>query len=115
MCELGGANGSLHTRYAADDDPNTPSIDESYFHGVFPDPNPGRKRQLDHIFAKNHPHMAVDYWGFDYTDYEDPVNQVEKGYISDHYGLVCKVRINTQVDYSRYQKPFDGKPAAAES
>lgn len=100
LCELGGANGSLHSTY----DSNT-----------IPDPNPGRKRQLDHIFAKNHPNFAVDYWGFDYTDYEDAANQVKKGFISDHYGLVCKVRINTQVDYSRYQREFEGELAAAES
>ncbi len=115
LCELGGTNGSLHTKYNADDNPATADVDEGYFQGVFPDPDPGRKRQLDHIFAKNHANLAVDYWGFDYTDYEDSANQVEKGYISDHYGLVCKVRIDTEVDYSRYQVEYDGKPGAAES
>lgn len=114
LCEMGGINGSLHTNYAASDDPNTPTIDESYFHGVFPDPNPGRQRQLDHIFAKLHPNMAVDYWGFDYTDYADPAHGVEAGYISDHYGLVCKVRIGTDVDYSRYHYEHKGELAAAE-
>ena len=113
LCEIGGANGSLHTKYDQEDDPETP-LAENYFHGIFPDPNPGRKRQLDHIFAKIHPHMAVDYWGFDYTDYEDPAHQVEQGYISDHYGLVCKVRIGTEPDYSRYHYENKGDLAAAE-
>ena len=98
LCEIGGANGSLHSKYEAG----------------FPDPNPGRQRQLDHIFAKLHPNIAVDYWGFDYTDFEDPEHQVEEGYISDHFGLVCKVRIGTDVDYSRYHYEHKGELAAAE-
>lgn len=93
LAEIGGANGSLHTHYAG----------EAFQPGVFPDPNPGAGKQLDHIFAKLNPHMAVDYWGFDYTDYDYPPDQVSAGFISDHYGLICKVRIGATPDYSQYQ------------
>ncbi len=57
--------------------------------------------QLDHLMAKPHPHMAVDYWGVDRNRYKN--NDVNAGYISDHYGLVVKVRIGTKADYSQYQ------------
>ncbi len=108
LCTVGSANGSLHGKGAYEKE------DGSYEEAIFPDPDPGRRRQLDHIFAKLNPRMAVDYWGFDYNVYTDPANGVGEGYISDHYGLVCKVRIDTDVDYSRYQVEYDGTPNAAE-
>ena len=104
LATVGSSNGSLRGKG------NYENLDQEFV----ADPNPGRQRQLDHIFAKLNPHMAVDYWSHDYTIYEDPENDVGKGYISDHYGLVCKVRIDTDVDYSRYQVEYDGKPGAAE-
>ena len=64
--------------------------------------------QIDYVMMKPNPHVAVDYYGFDYTTYDYPADDVKPGHISDHFGLVVKVRINTDADYSQYQKePYD--------
>lgn len=68
-----------------------------------PDPTPGNKHQIDYLMAKPNPHMAVDYYGFDYTPYTYPADDIKEGYISDHYGLVVKLRLDTDADYSSYQ------------
>ncbi|MBQ7936731.1 MAG: hypothetical protein IJ333_10375, partial [Clostridia bacterium] len=48
------------------------------------------------------------YYGFDYTTYDNKEEGIQAGYISDHWGLVVKVRIDTDVDYSAYQaEPYD--------
>ncbi len=60
-------------------------------------------RHIDHLMAKPNPHLAVDYWNINWKGYESPEEQVKFGYISDHYGLVVKVRIGTKADYSQYQ------------
>lgn len=62
------------------------------------------KPQIDYVMASPNPHMAVDYYGFDYTIYDHPEDDVKFGHISDHWGLVVKVRIDTDADYSQYQK-----------
>ena len=72
-----------------------------------PDPTPGNKHQIDYLMAKPNPHMAVDYYGFDYTHYDYPVDNVQSGYVADHYGLVVKLRLDTEADYSQYQKEHD--------
>lgn len=92
LCELGGLNGSLTG---------------SYDTGESPDPTPGRDRQLDHIFARHMPNMTVDYYGFDYTHYDYPADNVAAGYISDHYGFIAKFRIGTKQDYSAYHVDRD--------
>lgn len=63
--------------------------------------------QIDYVMAKPHPHMAVDYYGFDYKIYDYPEDGVQPGHISDHYGLIVKVRIQTDADYSQYQRQYD--------
>ncbi|MBQ8599815.1 MAG: hypothetical protein IJ407_00330 [Clostridia bacterium] len=60
-------------------------------------------RHIDHLMAKPNPHMAVDYWSINWEGYEVPEEQVKFGYVSDHYGVVVKVRIGTDADYSQYQ------------
>ena len=62
-----------------------------------------KKPQIDYVMAKPNPHMAVDYYGFDYTIYDNQAEGIQKGHISDHWGLVVKVRIGTDADYSQYQ------------
>jgi len=62
------------------------------------------KPQIDYVMASPNPHMAVDYYGFDYTIYDYPEDDVKHGHISDHWGLVVKVRIDTDADYSQYQR-----------
>ncbi len=64
--------------------------------------------QIDYVMMKPDPHVAVDYYGFDYTTYDYPADDVKPGHISDHFGLVVKVRIATDADYSQYQEePYD--------
>lgn len=70
---------------------------------ISPDPNPGRMRQLDYIMAKPNPRFAVDSYEVEYTHFDLPEENVKPGYISDHYGIVAKVRIGTDADYSAYQ------------
>ncbi len=82
---------------------STGSLTGGFTDKIWPDPQPGGAGQLDHIFAKKSPNMAIDYWGFDYGEYSDPASNVLPGYISDHYGLIAKVRIDTKPDYSQYQ------------
>lgn len=64
--------------------------------------------QIDYVMMKPHPNVCVDHYGFDYTVYDYPTEGIAKGHISDHWGLVVKVRIGTDVDYSQYQaEPFE--------
>ncbi|MBQ8600418.1 MAG: hypothetical protein IJ407_03435 [Clostridia bacterium] len=63
--------------------------------------------QIDYIMAKPNPNMALDYYGFDYTTYGNTDENVQPGHISDHFGLVAEVRINTNADYSQYQVEHD--------
>ena len=88
LCELGEMNGSF------DGGP--------YNKNVMSDNPGGGLKQIDHIMFKNRPNVAVDYYGFDYTRYADLSAGVQEGWISDHLALVAKVRIDTDVDYSRY-------------
>ena len=64
--------------------------------------------QIDYVMMKPNAHVAVDHYGFDYTVYNNASEGIAHGHISDHWGLVVKVRINTKADYSQYQrKPYD--------
>ncbi len=89
-CTFGGMNGSLTCGYREN---------------IYPDENPGRERQLDYLWAKKHPHLKVDHYGFDYTPYDCPEEGVAAGYVSDHYGLVIHLTLNTEKDYSAEQTP----------
>lgn len=71
------------------------------------DPTPGNKHQIDYLMAKPNPHMAIDYYGFDYTHYAYPIDDIQSGYIADHYGLVVKLRLDTDADYTYYQTEHD--------
>ena len=90
-CSFLGMNGSLTCGYRDN---------------IYPDENPGRGRQLDYLWAKKNPHFRVDRYGFDYTPYSSPEEGVAEGYVSDHYGLVAEVTLNTEKDYSYAQKPY---------
>ena len=101
LCTLGGMLSGHNLTYdKATDDPSImPTVS-----------NPleiGKAYQIDYVMAKPNPHMAVDYYGFDYTVYDYLEDGVQKGHISDHYGLVVKVRIGTDADYSQYQCEHD--------
>ncbi len=64
--------------------------------------------QIDYVMMKPNAHVAVDHYGFDYTVYDYKQEGIAHGHISDHWGLVVKVRINTEADYSQYQRePYD--------
>ena len=58
--------------------------------------------QIDYIMGKPMPNMCIDYYGFDYTVYDNKELGVPKGHISDHWGLVVKMRLDTDADYSQY-------------
>ncbi len=90
LTELGGMANSHNLAYGAGEQYPTVSIGRS---------------QIDYVMACPNPHMAVDYYGFDYTIYDHPEDDVAYGHISDHWGLVTKVRIDTDADYSQYQIP----------
>ena len=87
LCEVGEFKGSLTGGFSD---------------GISPDPNVGGAGQLDHFFARHMSNMTFDYFAFDYTHYDNSANNVAAGYISDHYGLLAKVRIGTGQDYSAY-------------
>ncbi len=93
LCELGEMNGSF---IGGAFDRNEPTVT-----------NPGGGAQIDHLMAKYHPKMAVDYYGLDYDRYENIAEGAQKGWISDHYALIVDVRINTETDYSQYMKKHD--------
>ena len=95
--EIGGNTGSVCPRYQKPEtggNYGTPEIIEAA-------PN---SQALDHLMAKPHPNIAVDYWGYDYTHMASPEENVADGYVSDHYGLTVKLRIQTDEDHSEYQK-----------
>ena len=95
LCTLGGM-GSGHN-YNFDDDPT------GYPRVVNPD-DVKTSSQIDYVMAKPMPHMAIDHYGFDYKVYDNQAAGVQKGQISDHWGLVCKMRLNTTPDYSQYYR-----------
>ncbi len=108
LAQVEGDTGTVHSRY----DKNG-KVQDEWAEGE-PDVEPfGDLRQIDHIFAKPDPHMAVDYWSVIYKQYgyDEGEEFVKNGYLSDHYGVVCKVRVDTQVDYSRYQHQNPDSPA----
>ena len=92
LCELGGMSSGHNLAYGNKEP--MPAVNT-------------KKPQIDYVMAKLNPHMAVDYYGFDYTIYDHPEEGVAKGHISDHWGLVVKVRIDTDADYSQYQCEHD--------
>ncbi len=63
--------------------------------------------QIDQIMMKPNPHVAVDRYGFDYNVYGYEEEGISKGHISDHFGLVAYVRIDTKPDYSQYHVEHD--------
>ncbi|MBQ8600676.1 MAG: hypothetical protein IJ407_04770 [Clostridia bacterium] len=96
LAEIGGNSGSVNTDYEKDKYGGlygTPPIQDA----------PNGSSALDHLMAKPNANMAVDYWGYDYTTTALPEENVAEGYVSDHYAVVVKVRINTTADYSQYQ------------
>ncbi len=98
LSEIGGNSGSVcpeYEREATGGNYGTPKIIAA-----------PRSQLIDHLMAKTNPRMAVDYWGYDYTTTAVPEENVVEGYVSDHYALVVKLRIATDVDYSRYQDPY---------
>ena len=88
LCELGEMNGSF---IGGAYDRNEPSV-----------ANPGGSNQIDHLMAKYHPKMTVDFYGLDYDRYANPEKGAQQGWISDHYALIVDVRIGTETDYSQY-------------
>lgn len=93
LTTLGAMNGSF---IGSAFDKNLPTVD-----------NPGGGKQIDFLMAKYNPHMAIDYYGFDYGRYAAPEEGVKEGWISDHYALVVKLRIDTEPDYSQYMHKHD--------
>ncbi|MBQ7935338.1 MAG: hypothetical protein IJ333_03205 [Clostridia bacterium] len=88
LCELGGMGSGHNLAYGRGE----PMPEVNY-----------KTPQIDYVMAKPNLHMAVDYYGFDYTVYDYPEEGIAAGHISDHWGLVVKVRIDTDADYSQYQ------------
>ncbi len=92
LCELGGMASSINVGYSTGDLPAATTSDE----------------QIDYLMGKPMPNMCVDYYGFDYTVYENKEMGVPKGHISDHWGLVVKMRLDTDADYSQYyREPYE--------
>ncbi len=92
LCELGGMGSSKN---------------DAWKNETVPQAN-GDGGQIDYLMGKPMPHMTIDYYGFDYAVYNDTAAGVPDGHISDHWGLVVKMRLDTDPDYSQYQrKPYD--------
>ena len=96
LAEIGGNKGSVNQEY-----------EKEKYGGIYGTPpiieDPGNTQKIDHLMAKPNPNLAIDFWGYDYTHVAVPAENVVDGYVSDHYALVAKVRIGTDVDYSQYQ------------
>ncbi len=96
LTEIGGNKGSVNQDYEKDK-----------YGGLYGTPpivaDPGDTQKIDHLMAKPNPNMAVDFWGYDYTTTALESEGVVEGYVSDHYALVVKMRIDTNADYSQYQ------------
>lgn len=88
LCELGGMASGHNLAMEAQPAP-LPQVNTK---------NP----QIDQIMMKPNPRVAVDRYGFDYNIYGYEEEGIAKGHISDHFGLVAYVRIDTDVDYSQY-------------
>lgn len=57
---------------------------------------------IDHLMAKPNAKLAVDFFGYLYDTFEVPSENVPMGYVSDHFALLCKVRLGTSVSYADY-------------
>ena len=93
LCELGGMMYSGNAGYN-DETNNMPHLASN-------------GTQIDYLMMKPHPNVGLDYYGFDYNIYDYAADGVQKGNISDHFGVVVKLRIGTDADYSQYQVEHD--------
>ena len=57
---------------------------------------------IDHIIAKPNAKLAVDFYGVLYDQMGDEANNASVGFVADHFGVLCKVRINTSVSYADF-------------
>ena len=57
---------------------------------------------IDHCMAKPNAHLAVDFYGVLYDRIEVESESVPLGYVSDHFGVLCNVRIDTTPSYADY-------------
>ncbi len=99
LCEL-GLMASGHNLYMEGDN-KKPEPQITYNNPTVTNP------QIDYVMAKPMPNMAIDYYGFNYKVYDYPDEGISRGHISDHFGVVCHVRIGTKEDYSRYQDRYE--------
>ena len=106
LCDLGGMCSGHDLEASSSDASNRkelPGVEQPAADGMFTS-----HPQIDYVMAKPMANMCVDYYGFDYTVYNNKSLGVPHGHISDHWGLVVKVRIDTKADYSQYYRdPYD--------
>lgn len=57
---------------------------------------------IDHIIAKPNGKLAVEYYTVLYDRPSDAANNVPEGYVSDHFAVMCDVRMNTSVSYAEF-------------
>lgn len=74
------------------------------FSGYSPEYANGGGSYIDHILAKPNSRMAVDFYGvlYDQIGVEGKEISVPTGYVSDHFAVLCKVRLNTSQSYADY-------------
>ena len=106
LCELGGMCSGHNLESSSTDASKRkelPGVEQPAADGMFTS-----HPQIDYVMAKPMANMCVDYYGFDYTVYNNKAMGIPYGHISDHWGLVVKVRIGTTADYSQYyREPYD--------
>ncbi|MBQ7779118.1 MAG: endonuclease/exonuclease/phosphatase family protein [Clostridia bacterium] len=57
---------------------------------------------IDHVMAKPNAKMAVEYYSVLYDQLGDDANGAPVGYISDHFAVICDVRIDTTPSYKAF-------------
>lgn len=82
ICEMGTLNGT--------------------FNGFNEDRKNGGGSYIDHIIAKPNGKLAVEYYTVLYDRPSDAANNVPEGFVSDHFAVICDVRMNTSVSYADF-------------
>ncbi len=60
----------------------------------------------DYIMAKPNRKLAVDYFGYLYDMPAVPEQNIEAGYVSDHFAVYAEVRMGTKQSYEKYWGVF---------
>ena len=64
------------------------------------------RKFFDYVCAKPQKHLGINYIKAIYDLWGDDSRQVSEGFISDHFGVICEVRLGSAIDFSKGENEF---------